>query len=357
VISPVILDWGVRRASELAKAMAGADRIRAAAWRRRRGRAQAGQELGGPPEAVLVAVAHWRPDLREAAEARLAYLEECTAGLLEMPVPRVVAVVLTNHPHQTARDLAERLSRRDAPLRVPVSVAPAEAIDTAPDVPRQVLVVGWRPGIRHRHGFYLTWAHVPIFRRAARSGRFSHLVYLEDDMRFGGEHLRYWQAYRKPLAELGLLPGFVRYEWHNGERFLVDALRPIEPGLRRRVAHVGGRPTHVVNLETPYQALYILDRDLFETHFRFSRGRSPMRSRASDWAVRERAASGPIFDDVPKGFVSRNVVPVRVDGDRQQVDASCLVEHMAPTHSSSASPYGVLRLDELFAARAGQSKG
>jgi hypothetical protein len=346
VIPPVILDWGVRATSELAKAMAGADRIRAAAWRRRRGRAQAGHDLGGPPEAVLAVVAHWRPDAAEAVGTRLAHLEQCIAGLLDIPAPQVVAVVLTNDPQQTARDLGERLSGRDSP--VPVRVASADAIDAAPTAAREVLVVGWRPGIRHRHGFYLTWAHVPIFRRAARTGRFSHLVYLEDDMRFGGEHLRYWQAYRKPLAELGLLPGFVRFEWQNGERFLVDALRPIDPALRRRVAHVGGRPTHVVNLEAPYQALYILDRDLYEPHFRFSRGRSPLRSRASDWAVRERASSGPIFDDVPEGFVSRNVVPVRVDGDRQQVEASCLVEHMSPTDSSS--PFGVLRLDELFAA-------
>ena len=172
-------------------------------------------------------------------------------------------------------------------------------------------------------------------------------------MRFTGEHLAYWLRYRRPLAEAGLLPGFVRFESRDGERYLVDALRPVDPALRRRAIRAGGETAYVVNLEIPYQALYVLDRELFEPHFRFSRGRSPLRSRVSEWQIRERAASGPIFDDVPDGLVSRNVVPVRIDGERQRLDPSCLVEHMAPTYSTSTGPFGVLRVDELFAAPPG----
>ena len=52
---------------------------------------------------------------------------------------------------------------------------------------------------------------------------------------------------------------------------------------------------------------------------------------------------------MPDGLVSRNVVPVRSDGVRQRLDPSCLVEHMAPTYSTSTGPFGVLRVDELFA--------
>jgi hypothetical protein len=167
--------------------------------------------------------------------------------------------------------------------------------------------------------------------------------------------LSYWRRYRAPLAEHGLLPGFARFEWRAGEPYLVDALRPLDPALRRRVVDVGDEPTRFVNLENPYQALYILDRELYESHFRFSRGRSPLRSRVGEWEARERAASGPIFDDVPRGLVSRNVVPVRIDGDRQRLEPSCLVEHMAPTYSSSVTPFGALRLHELFDAQASRT--
>ena len=69
--------------------------------------------------------------------------------------------------------------------------------------------------------------------------------------------------------------------------------------------------------------------------------------------MRERASTGPIFDEVPEGLVSRNVVPVRMAGEGQQLDPDCLIEHMAPTHSSSTGPFGKLRVDELFQARAG----
>jgi hypothetical protein len=260
---------------------------------------------------------------------------------MQLSAPRVTAVVLTNAPGPTADDLAARLAW-------PVRVASPDAIAGGAG---EVLVVGWRPGLRHRHGFYLTWGHVPLLRAAAESGSFSHLIYLEDDMCFTDDHLRYWVRYRAPLARLGLLPGFARFERRDGERYLVDALRPLDPVARRRVVQVDGAEVGVVNLENPYQALYILDRALSETHFRFSRGRSPLRSSTSGWEVRERAASGPIFDDVPEGLGSRNVVPVTLDGDRHLLDPRCLVEHMAPTYSSAAdaSRFGALRVEELFA--------
>ena len=338
--------WGELARASVARGLAQADRVRAARSSQRRTSPSA--DLGASPDAVLAVVAHWRPDDAESIEMRLAPLEQCVGGLLELAARQVVVVVLTNAPEATADDLGTRLQNRDCPVRV----APAAAISGAPGRAREVLVVGWRPGIRHRHGFYLTWAHVPLLRAAARGGHFSHLMYLEDDMRFTDDHLRHWVRHRAPLAELGLLPGFARFEWRNGERYLVDSLRPLEPSERRRVAQVGGAPTHFVNLEYPYQALYILDRELCESHFRFSRGRTPLRSTVTDWEVRERAASGPIFDDVPNGFVSRNVVPVRVDGGRQVLDPSCLIEHMVPTYSSAepvSGEWGWLRVDELFA--------
>lgn len=324
--------------TRLAHALIGVDRVRAAVSRR----GEAPADLGPAPESVLAVIAHWRPGTPE----RLPYVEQCVRGVLALSARQVVAVVLTNEPGPAARELAERLGP------VPVRVAEAAEVPAAAGE-REVLVVGWRPGLRHRHGFYLTWGHVPILRAAARGGRFSHLAYLEDDMRLTDAHLRYWSRYRRPLAAHGLLPGLVRFEEREGERYLVDALYPLDPALRRRVVEVDGAPVAFVNLANPYQALYILDPALAATHFRFSRGRTPLRSRASEWAVRERAASGPIFDDVPEGLVSRNVVPVHMEGGRQRLDPDCLIEHMAPTHSSSASPFGNVRVDELFQARAG----
>jgi hypothetical protein len=345
-VRAVVGGWGEHATTRLAHALGAVDEIRAAAWRRRRDAVI--HDLDAQPDAILAVLAHWRPERGEAVATRLSHLEQCVAGILELSARRVVAVVLTNDPRPTAHDLAGRLRGRAA--SVPVRVAPVAAVAAVPAAPREVLVVGWRPRLRHRHGFYLTWAHVPLLRAAARTDRFSHLIYLEDDMRFTDAHLSYWRRYRRPLAEHGLLPGFVRFEWRDGERYVVDALRPVDPALRRRLIRIAGEPVHFVNLDNPYQALYVLDREFYEHHFRFSRGRSPLRSRTSEWEVRERAATGPIFDDVPHGLVSRNVVPVLLDGDRQRLDPVCLVEHVAPTKSSTDSPFGVLRVADLFAA-------
>ncbi len=218
--------------------------------------------------------------------------------------------------------------------------------------PREVVVVGWRQGAFRRHGFYLEWSHVPILRRAAGTGHFSHLLFLEDDMRFTDRHLRYWCRYRKPLAEVGLLPGFVRFEWFDDKQYLVDVQTPLDPASRRRVIATDGRELcgHVVNLDNPHQALYILDCALSNEHFRFSRSRSSLRSRVIRWGILERATAGPIFDHVPAGLVSRNVVPVRMDGDSQRLDPCCLIEHMAGNYSRNPdSPFGVLTVDDLFA--------
>lgn len=309
--------WRDLAGRRVAEALTRVDGIRLAAAHPQR------PEPADRADAVLAVVAHWRPD---DPGTRLGHLEQCLAGILELDVEQVVAVVVTNAPGPTARDIGARTG----------SIATATA-------PRDTLVTGWQPTLRYRNGFYLTWAHVPLLRAAAATGRFSHLLYVEDDMRFTGTNLDYWLRARRPLAHHGLLPGFARFEWSGGERYAVDALHRLDPAQRRTATAAGD----FVNLANPYQALYVLDRALYATHFRFSRGRSPLRSRTSEWEIRERAASGPIFDDVPEGLVSRNVVPVTATG---QLDPSCLVEHMAPTYSASTDePFGGVKVDELFA--------
>jgi hypothetical protein len=303
------------------------------------------------PRAVFAVVPHWRPDSERAASERNALLGRCLDELINLRVDQVVAVVLTNEPQATAEGLSEQRDPRYA--SVPMRVVRRTSQFRGPwSRAREVIVLGWHPGFVPRHGWYLTWGHVPVLRRAAQTRCFSHLLYLEDDMRFTEQHLRYWCRYRKPLAQVGLLPGFARFEWYDGEKYLIDVTTPIDPthGRRAITTDDGELCSHVVALANPYQAMYLLDRALSDDHFRFSRSRSPTRSRAgSTWKVRERAAAGPIFDDVPAGLQSRNVVPVRIDGSSQRLDPCCLIEHLAGTYSTNPnSRFGTLRANDLF---------
>jgi len=286
---------------------------------------------------------------------------ECVESLLQLDADRVAVAVMTNQPHQTARDLSARFAVTGNPTPVR-TVENARSYGGRSAGGHEVVIIGWRPGLRWRHGFYLTWAHKALFARALADPAFSHFVYLEDDLRFTNQSLAYWCRFRAPLAPHHLLPGFVRYEVHDGDRYVVDQAR--HQNLyrssvaldRRRVGMASGPDVLCVNLDNPYQGMYVLDRDLAVAHFRRSPARSPLRSRAAhpvppwEQLVRERAAMGPIFDEVPSGFIARNVVPVLDLGDgRVALDPSCLVEHVSGNYTpSSDRRYGKIRVDDLF---------
>lgn len=316
--------------------------------------------ISARPTAILAAVSHWRDPGASSASAveRRRYLAACVASVLGIDVDQVVVVVLTNDPQPVSKELALDLDARfdkQTALRI---LANADALKPPFDEHRQVFSIGWRPGriarIASRNpGYYLTWAHKAILRRAFRDPELSLMIYLEDDIRFTGESLEYWCRYRKPLAEIGLLPGFVRYEEHDGVRYVVDQVRPQAILREVNLGGMDGGPTFT-ELENPYQGMYILDRSLAERHLRYSPYRGPLRSTLVSgvyWLVRERAAYGPMHDDVPAGFRSRHVVPIREAARASdRLDPMCLLEHMGRTYIDD-SRFGNVRVEDLFDAR------
>jgi hypothetical protein len=280
--------------------------------------------------------------------------------VLGLDVDQVVVAVLTNEPPQVAEDLAHDLDASPNPT-APRIIRSADALQPPFEESRQIFSIGWEPSLLARTasqtpGFYLTWGHKAVLRRVFRDPKVSLLIYLEDDIRFTSESLAYWCRYRKPLAEVGLLPGFVRYEERDGTRYVVDQIR--RQVIRRAVRLAGGDDEPAfTELENPYQGMYVLDRPLAARHVRCSPYRGPFRSSVASsqggyWNVRERAAAGPIFDDVPALFRSRNVVPIREAADAsKRLDQMCLLEHMGRTYvDRDNSPFGKLRVADLFEA-------
>ena len=315
--------------------------------------------IGARPAAVVVAVSHWRDPLAPAATVaeRRRYLAACVESVLRLDVEQVVVVVLSNDSQQVAEDLGQDLDARfDRPTALRTLVN-TEALQPPFDEPRQVFSIGWEPGpftraASRNPGFYLTWAHKDVLRRVFRDPEVSLAIYLEDDIRFTGEALDYWCRYRKPLAEIGLLPGFVRYEDRDGVRYVVDQVRRQVVRREIRLPGIDGAPVFA-ELENPYQGMYVLDRSLAERHLRYSPYRGPVRSTLAlgvYWLVRERAAYGPMHDDVPAGFRSRHVVPVReTGGGSHRLDPMCLLEHMGRTYvDQDHSRFGNVRLESLF---------
>lgn len=331
--------------------------------------------LEAPPSAMLVAISHWRSDAQPQGapgsspaprhHERLELLGECVKSVLELDVSRVLVAVITNQPHPTAAELGALLESSSG--GTPVSVLP----DVASFGERQagargVVVIGWRGRLGRRHGYYLTWAHKSLFRRALRDPDLSHFLYLEDDERFTDESLSYWCRYRAPLARHGVLPGFVRYETNEGVRYLVDHGRPQKAERSADECVVLSEPDgagesaaqlRFLALRSPYQGLYVLDRRLAIEHLSSSPARSPLLSRAVKWPtlVRERASIGPILDNVPPGFTSRNVVPVRSSpAGEHHLDPACLIEHLAGNYSRSESWFGQVPVEDMFRRTNGQ---
>jgi hypothetical protein len=280
-----------------------------------------------------------------------------------LDVERVVVVVVTNAPDETAQMLREVLTDRCGVL--PIRVRPSAVAFGGPSTaPREVQCIPWTPRRFQKHPYFLTWAHKGILRRALEDPSLSHFVYLEDDIGFSNASLSYWLRFREPLASHGLLPGFVRYERNGGSLYVVD--QTARQSRRRASVRLGsdsvvgsseGELTFV-GLDNPHQGMYVLDRVLAHEHFRDSPARSHVRSRVlhgpnyswSSGCIRERAAIGPMFDNVPFGFAARTVVPVKNwDDGEPLLDSSCLIEHVSGNYSAAPdSPFGSIRVEDLF---------
>ena len=158
------------------------------------------------------------------------------------------------------------------------------------------------------------------------------------------------------------MPGFLRVEGPADDLCVTGWRR--ESRGRPRVAlpatSATGRTSETVwfvNFSNPYQAMYVLDGELANWHFRYSDFRSRTRAKfartqLSAWGVPERAAAGPIFDGaIPAGFSSRNALPlVRRDGLSAYPLASSLIRHLPQKdYNDPDVPQGKQRVDTAFA--------
>lgn len=313
--------------------------------------------LPPPPTGLLVTIAHWRASGASIDSTRLRNLIECLSSVLVIDLERVIVAITTTEPEAVTADLAANAD--ELPPGTTLELLTANKLPGSVGSGRAVRVIGWKPsGLTHRHPYHLTWAHKQLICSALADSGLSHFLYLEDDLRFTPEALSYWCRYREPLARHRLLPGFVRVESLDGELYIVDQLERVSCSELPHVPAVvpaGGADDDAlcfVNLQNPYQGMYVLDRPLAIDHCFRSPARDAWRSRALvHWGIRERAAVGPTLDEVPAGFVSRNVVPVCVRPDGLcRLQTSCTVEHLTGNYTRVDNPlFGNIPVTDMFA--------
>jgi hypothetical protein len=173
------------------------------------------------------------------------------------------------------------------------------------------------------HPFFLTWVHKQSLRvDFAQDDSYTHFMYIEDDILVTRPNLAYWLEAREPLRPFGLIPGFLRVERreHDGCWVSSDLRQPI-PLWRTPTLRLS-QERWFLNLRYAYQAMYLFDRALALEHLA-GPAMSPEHGR---WNIRERAAQGQTFVDVPRGFKTRNVVPF--DPRTLRIEPGCHVHHL-----------------------------
>jgi len=193
------------------------------------------------------------------------------------------------------------------------------------------------------HRFYLTWKHLEIFRTQYLSNsRISHFMYLEDDIQVKQENIVYWLKARNELKKFGLIPSFLHYEIYGNE-LNKRSCAVSKPVIFKKIPKVQINNYYwYLNMSQPYQAMYLLDRELAKEHlFDY-----PLEDRKSIWGIRETAASGLTFVNAPYGFSSRVVVGFNYE--KFEIDAGALIHHLPNNYiNRSFNEYGKIKIKDI----------
>lgn len=171
------------------------------------------------------------------------------------------------------------------------------------------------------HPYLLTWSHLDIFRIYFLDESFTHFLYIEDDMCIRPENISYWLKAREFLRPYKLIPQFFRYEFKSSENHMLATDFRARINFYSMPKVMKSADYAFINLPNPYQACYLMDRELMLEHLN-GESSNPDFGR---WDIRARAASGLTFANIPKGFWSRNVVGIVIN-DRS-VDPGALIHH------------------------------
>ncbi len=194
------------------------------------------------------------------------------------------------------------------------------------------------------HPYLLTWAHLDVFRNFFQTEQhITHFMYLEDDILITPNNIKYWVEGRDNLRNIGLIPSFLRYELAAQETLMrsTDVKFHVELLKIPRV-NLHNKSYCYINLPNPYQGMYILDRELAKEHL-FGPSSSPD---FGIWNIREKAAQGLTFANVPSGCTSRNFVGF--DLDVNQIDPNALIHHTPNNYANNPqTAFGKIPIKDL----------
>jgi hypothetical protein len=197
--------------------------------------------------------------------------------------------------------------------------------------------------------WYLTWAHKTDLALAVLNRQADFYIYQENDMVLTLENFLYWVRWKPRLSQLGLEPGFVRYENYEDKRIAFDNYFPYS--LSRETPNIWGsagftvpkllvvdRAIHFfVQLANPYYGAMILDQadgELYICSDSYDPQKSFEKVGIRNWPIADRSSMGLAFEDVPTGCEHRRCVPMYKHEGVYKLHPVGLIQHDDLKYSS-----------------------
>jgi hypothetical protein len=196
------------------------------------------------------------------------------------------------------------------------------------------------PGLTHPHA--LAWEHKPLIPEIflAPDSPYMHFVYLEDDIQFSFKNFCYFVTARALLKDKNLIPSFARIEYSRDLDRNVITDNIVQLGVVKAELHRHGEYVFV-NAWSPYSGMFVLDAELAREYVASRSFGFESSLAIADWAIRERAAMGLTFENIPEGCASRSVLPVFADSRLPPL--FCWTYHLPNNYAEDpASPFGKL---------------
>ena len=200
--------------------------------------------------------------------------------------------------------------------------------------------------------YLLPWVHYTVMRKKILDKSFTHFMYTEDDILTSKENIIYWIKGRKALEKFKLIPSFLRTEENALDKNLysTDMMKRMKFEKMPKVFS-DSENISFVNILNPYNAIYFLDRELMLEHLNGSSSNPDFgffnQEIRDTFPIRERAALGLMYYNVPEGFLNRHVIPV--SAKNKTVYNYCFVKHLPNNYVNDFSKQiAKIKVDEVF---------
>lgn len=264
--------------------------------------------------------------------SRLSYLFQVLQGLGDLPVKSLEVVVFTETEDTGELAIMSRLFGKlcDPNMSIRVSSNPSA-----------------KANLR-----LLPWAHKCYVRDVFSSNDnvFTHLLYIEEDIRFGVKNLNYFLQYNELLKSHGVIPGFIRVEFNNTLADITVSDTPQPNGLDAR-KRIEVSDFDFVCLDEPYTGMYMMDAEQVREYIQTKSFNLSGSLDVIGWGEPERAAMGLTFENPPSSHRWRLVLPI----DRRTLTPRICswVHHIPNNYANNYKPdgnfkMGKIRIDEMF---------